>query len=317
MGRPVAGVAIGRTLAPCPVPVCVVVAARPAAVLWLVAMAATGYGHLTFFVSAQQHAGEVRAAAIEAPRPALPASVGRDPGTIAAQRAAVTAQLAALDATPCPAVCRVREARRTALYARREALNIEYSEAMRREHAADRFEKQQDQYTAARAAAAADPVTATLAQLAGTTAARVNLLVGLAFGAALEFVACFAWLLALPAASHAVVTESHEVPVTSHEPQETPAPIASDSIVTVPEVTAAPEWSVVQDAESDTVRVLVETTVSHELADLVAAVKAGDCRGTVSSIREFLRCSQERARELRRQLGEVLPEHSGRLRSVA
>lgn len=289
----------------------------PAAVLWLAAMVATGYGHVTFFLMAQHHAGEVRAAAIEAPRSTLPAPVGRDPGTIAAQRAAITGQIAALDATPCPTICRAREARRTALYARRDALNVEYTEAMRREHEADRFEDQQDKYAAAKAGAMSDPVTTTLAQLAGTTAARVDLIVGLAFGAVLESVACFAWLLALPAASHEVVTASHEAPVTSHVTTETAAQLVSASIEPVPEVTPEPEWSVIPEQESDTVRVLVETSVSHELADLVRAIKAGACRATVASIREFKECSQDKARELRRQLGEVMPEHAGRLRSVA
>ncbi|MBN3815176.1 hypothetical protein G3N57_00500, partial [Paraburkholderia sp. Se-20369] len=40
----------------------------PAALLWLICMAGTGYGHATFFLAAQQHAGAQRAAAVEPSR---------------------------------------------------------------------------------------------------------------------------------------------------------------------------------------------------------------------------------------------------------
>lgn len=314
----------------------------PAAVLWLAAMAATGYGHLTFFVMAPEHAGAVRAASIPVTH-VTPPVTGPSPAAVAAERAGVTAKLASLDTMRCTSHCDWMAARRSTLLARRDALDVAYNEAKRIEAAQDRYNAQQDRVQAAQAAAMADPVVGTLARLVGTTADRLNLAVGLAFGASLELVACFCWFIALPAARHAVETiaeptvsaavevvsnealpASNEAPVTSNEPLETPAQQGTESIEADSRVTAAgaavtaepAEWTV-EDSNGDTVEVLAARQVSIELAELVEAVRSDRVRATVAGIRLFKRCGTEAAQEWRRALLEVIPEHVGRKRKAA
>ncbi|WP_244122380.1 hypothetical protein [Burkholderia latens] len=62
----------------------------PAMALWLVCLVGTGYGHATFFLSAQQHAGAQRASAIETLRPNAQAEPGRPRDVVARDQARVT-----------------------------------------------------------------------------------------------------------------------------------------------------------------------------------------------------------------------------------
>jgi len=292
----------------------------PAAILWFASVAATSYGHVTFFLLAQQHAGAVRASAVAAPA-AIPVAAGQTAGAIALQRATVTAELARIDTMRCTTSCASLQARRTALLARRDALDIELHDAERRERAEDRAAVQQEAYTAARMAAVSDPVTDALALLVQTSATRIDLAVGIAFGLILEIAACFAWFMALPAtqvrAASDQVSESHEVVTGS---QNRPQSLATQAVIshslTLPGSTPDAEhseWSVAEPL-SDKVRIALQTDVSPELAQVISAVKSGACAATTNSIRDHLRVGQEKAARLRRELGELLPEYASRRR---
>ncbi|WP_321865681.1 hypothetical protein [Paraburkholderia tropica] len=252
--------------------------------LWIGCIAATCYGHAVFFLMAQKHAGELRAAAV----PAVTAK-GRGMAEIARDRADAVTRLARTNARRCVAPCPSLTADRTAAAARVEQFDEEMAEARRAEAA-------QDRVAAERAAALADPVTGALTAF-GVTAPRAELVTGLAFAGVLEAVACFAWLLALrPVTVTRAVTES---PVT-------PAQQGSNAVTVtavMPESHAAP--AVVSAPESVAPAEVLSPPVIEQRDDVTrvrAAIDAGQVRPTVIGIRTFLGCSQSRAAAVRKQL---------------
>lgn len=256
-----------------------------AGVLWLACMATACFGHATFFLLAQRHAGELRATAVPI---AEAAPAGRSLTAVMADRAGVTARLATANAQRCTGNCTTLEARRVTLTAKLDALNAEAEEILRRQSADDRAVTRRD-------ALLADPVTARLAALLGTTATRVDLLSGLAFAAVLEGVACLLWTVTLrsrPSVSAvpitvAAITVNHPPVMGSRAPESGSHESEAESHAPVSEpVTPLPTGE------------LPEADVTQ----LAQAVAAGQVRPTVTDIRRFLRVSQARAATLRRQL---------------
>jgi hypothetical protein len=296
----------------------------PVLVLWVGAMLATGYGHATFFISAQQHAGAMRAAAVDAQLPsAVPATeAGRDLTSIAAERAQVTAELAAARTQKCAGHCTALSLRRVALSTRLEALNVALDEARRREQSADRLSAARDREAILRAEATRDPVTDRVAQLLGTSTGKVDLAVGITFGALLEGVACLGWLLALqenrpgsqPVAtdSNATVAPGNAAVRVSHEqliaPTDAGLPGPGGVTASHTPVATGNRDDATANAHDQKVTMLVARTVSADVARIAAEVAAGRSRGTVAEIRKFFRCSQAKAMTLRRQLAEATLE---------
>ncbi|KPD17358.1 hypothetical protein ADM96_19535 [Burkholderia sp. ST111] len=232
-------------------------------VLWVACMAGASYGHATFFVLSQLHAGEVRArpVVVTAPPP-------RSLAAVMAERATVTRQLAVADAQRCSHDCPVLRVRQVSLASKLDALNAEAGEVRRQEAIADRDAARNE-------ALRDDPVIARLATLMPLPVAHLDLLAGLAFAAVLEGVACLLWYL---------VAQSH--------PSDAPEiPAVSESVVAdAPAVSASPP------------AVTPVTPADTEVARLVRDIEAGYLRPTVSGIRRHLRCSQARAAALRRQV---------------
>ena len=253
-----------------------------AIVLWVASLLTTSYGHLTFFLLAQHHAGELRAATL----PVTRAQPNRSLTVVMAQRADVTVRLAAAKAQRCTGNCPTLEGRRAALAATLDALEAEADEIQRGQVTQDRAAERHN-------ALLADPVTSRLAALLGTTTARVDLLSGLTFAAVLEGVAGLLWTVALrlqlpfpdaPLVVPPVTTGSnpiapgHELRPGSHE---------SVAKAITPQAAAAP----VSHAEAE-----------DDLTRLRQAFAAGELRPTVTGIRQHLGCSQAKALALRRQL---------------
>lgn len=246
------------------------------AALWVGCMAATCYGHAVFFLMAQKHAGELRAAAV----PVVTAH-GRGLGAIERDRAEIVTRLARATARSCIEPCTSLRVERTALAAKREAIDAEKVEAIRTEAA-------QDRAAAARAAALADPVTSALTTF-GIAAPRAELVTGLAFAAVLEAVACFCWLLALrpDAVTEIAVTPAHQ----------------GSNAVAVTEVTPASNAVELRNEPPAESAPALESSASEQLDDVtrvMTAVAAGTLRPTVIEIRKYLGCSQTRASEVRR-----------------
>ncbi|WP_423378125.1 hypothetical protein [Burkholderia sp. LMG 32019] len=287
--------------------------------LWGTCLVTACFGHVQFFVMAQQHAGEQRALAVQT-IPVSPSA--RSLTVVMTERANVTAQLASANARYCVGNCPTLEARRMTLGARLDALNAEADEVRRQQAAADRVTTQRD-------ALLLDPVTSRLAALLCTTASRIDLLTGLSFAAVLESVACLLWTVALltplpkplpvvtdvtPSAVTVTpaVTEPVVTPVTDMAGMTQPVvmPVtASHDNGTVSRNFAAPSPDSTTDSHAprdDPITPLPTTApIDDDLSQLVRDVTAGLVRPTVADIRRHLGCSQARAAELRRQFAEL------------
>ncbi|MDN8038808.1 hypothetical protein [Burkholderia vietnamiensis] len=272
--------------------------------LWGTCLVTACYGHAVFFAFAQQHAGELRAAAVQIT--SVPESA-RSLTAVMAERATVTAQLAVAQARNCIGNCTTLKSRRVTLAARLDALNAEADDLRRQQITTDRVTAQRD-------ALLLDPVTSRLAALLGIAAVRVDLLSGLMFAAVLEGVACLLWTVAL------------------RSPLPVPLPIVTDAtpsaVTVVPAVTPPVDTPVTEShagkivsrnlmtpshdrtsgsrtPRDDPITPLpAVTSIDDHLSQLGVDVAAGLLRPTVADIRRHLGCSQARAAELRRRLVE-------------
>ncbi|PXW26431.1 hypothetical protein [Paraburkholderia caballeronis] len=155
-------------------------------VLWLGCMVAASYGHATFFLLSQSHAGTLRATSL--PANSLPAH--RSLPAVMSERASVTAELAVANARRCVRDCPSLRARRVSLAARLDALDAEAGEVRR-------LQGIEDTNAARRDSARDDPVTARLGALIGMAVSKLDLFAGLTFAAVLEGIACLLWWIAL------------------------------------------------------------------------------------------------------------------------
>ncbi|VWC75538.1 hypothetical protein BLA9940_04423 [Burkholderia aenigmatica] len=253
--------------------------------LWGACLMAACFGHAMFFTFAQQHAGESRASTVRVVPTPLTA---RSLTAVMADRATVTAQLAAANAHDCIGTCTTLKARRVTLTARLDALDAEADDVRRQQAVTDRVTAQRD-------ALLVDPVTSRLAALLGVTTTHIDLLSGLMFAAVLEGVACLLWTVVL----WSPVTEAESVAagVTS-----TIAPV----VTMTADVTEPVVASVVDAPDMTRPRVIpADAPIDDHLLQLVRDVTAGLVRPTVADIRRHLGCSQARAAGLRRQLVEL------------
>ncbi|WP_244914636.1 hypothetical protein [Pandoraea apista] len=186
------------------------------ALLWLCCMAAASFGHATFFLLSQSHAGDVRVASA----PVVTSLVHRSLTAVMEDRASVTGQLVQANARRCIGDCTVLRGRRAGLTARLEALDAEAGEVRRYQAIEDKAETRRD-------AVHRDPVTARLATILGITDATLDLLVGLVFAAVLEGMACLLWWMALSPGKRVSVTENLSVVTTD--------PFAPEPLPVVPE----------------------------------------------------------------------------------
>ncbi|WCM19779.1 hypothetical protein NDK50_20585 [Paraburkholderia bryophila] len=242
------------------------------ALLWLSCMAAASWGHATFFLLSQSHAGEVRVSAV----PIVNVPAHRTLTVVIADRASVAADLAITDMRHCIRDCPTLRVRRTSLAARLDALDAEAADVRR-------YQAIEDSNASHRDAARDDPVTAQLATLRGVTDARLELLTSLVFAAVLEGTACLMWWIALLPPGTSPVTD-RRAPV--------PAQVTTDvSDVTTADVPIVASVPAVTEPES-------------EVTKLRRDIEAGLLRPTVASIRQHLGCSQAKAAAMRRQVIE-------------
>jgi hypothetical protein len=290
----------------------------PAVLLWVVSMVATGYGHATFFIVAQQHAGEVRASLVPSDAATITpaAATGRSLDAIAVERSRVVHDLAVANAATCLEKCGSVSIKRASLAARLSALDLEVGEAKRREAASDSAAAERARQMARRDSAMSDPVTLKVAQLFKASAGTVDLVVALTFGWLLECVACLGWLLALPCRDATASIGSNAAAVQSHavtERSNTTVTAAVDAAAGGIEIVAGSSVPVAAGSGSDTAPGVDQDTVTiprvpnADLARLAAGIAEGRTRATVAEIRKFFRCSQARAMALRKQFDEAVP----------
>jgi len=256
--------------------------------LWVACMVVVCYGHATFFLFSQQHAGERRAEAVAMTAVTAPPVTrsGRSLAEIAADMAKVDAQLAANDARHCRGDCAGLRVTHVSLTARLDALGVEISEAKRREAAEDREVARDDRMERMRDSVRDDPFTVRLATWMGATTAQVNLLLGLSVATVLEGVASLCWYVGLAG-------RAPETIATAASAKEVAPMIARghDPVVsgTTPSDTAGVPPVIAPEPDSCVER-------------LGRDVAAGLLRPTVTGIRRHLHCSQAKAVALRQQL---------------
>lgn len=178
----------------CTLPVLVRVAGG---VLWIVGIAVVMVGQVTFFVESQRDAGNQRAAlvpVIEAPN-RVDVPQRRGVAEIAGDRVQVVADLARIEARRCTGPCLSIAASKAKLNAQLAALDAETAEAKRREAEEDRAVAQVERDDALRASLRADLVASQIASLIGTTESRLELMQAVAFAVVLEGAAVMGWLL--------------------------------------------------------------------------------------------------------------------------
>ncbi|MBR8173738.1 hypothetical protein KDX27_39295 [Burkholderia cenocepacia] len=283
--------------------------------LWGACLVTACYGHAVFFAFAQQHAGEQRASTVQA-NPASPPA--RSLTVVMAERAVVTAQLAAANTRYCVGNCVTLASRRATLAATLDALNAEANEVRRHQAATDRITVQRD-------ALLVDPVTIRLAALLDTTTGRVDLLTGLVFAAVLEGVACLLWSVALRSPLRGVTGDAAQAVTVTRavtEPVVTAVTDAADMTqqAVMPVTAGHDDETVSRNSETpsrdrkdgsharrdDPIAPRpVAAPIDDHLSRLVRDVAAGLVRPTVADIRLHLGCSQAKALALRRRLIEL------------
>jgi hypothetical protein len=269
-------------------------------------MAAAVYGHSTFFLLAQAHAGERRAVSV--PSPTMPS--GRGLTAVMNERAIVTAELTAAEVRRCVRDCPGLRVRRTKLAAKLDALNAEADDVRR-------IDAQHDRVAAQRDALLADPVTSRLATLLAIPPARVDLLSSLMLAAVLEGVACLLWSVSLrpSAIPTAVAAVTVPPPITPAGQVATVTPRAVTSVTAGHDVAIANRNDVTDrrheiggsDAPRDSpVTPLPELSpTDDDVTELMRDIAAGRVRPTVADIRRHRGCSQARAAALRRQVANL------------
>lgn len=270
--------------------------------LWVACLAAACYGHTVFFVLAQQHAGDRRAATVTAM--AIEPAPVRSLTTVMGERAAVTRQLAWAGAQHCLRDCAGHNARRVTLAARLDALDAEAGDIRRLETERDRVAAQRD-------ALLADPVTSRLAALLGVSTNRIDLLSGLAFAAVLEGVACLLWTAALrespSSLTAAAVTGTVASGVTPcADATGAMPPAVTASVTTTPLRRESTRASHTPRKDRSPASTQIQAT-DDDLTRLARDIDEGLVRPTVADIRRHLGCSQSRATSLRRQLTDLSP----------
>lgn len=264
--------------------------------LWGACMVTTCYGHVIFFVFAQQHAGDAR---VSAAAPDIADIAARPPRTLAAvteERTTVTHQLALAQARHCARDCTVLDGKRATLAAKLDALNAEADDIRRNEARRDRAATRRD-------ALRADPVTSRLAVILGVSRARIELLSGLGFAAVLEGVACLLWTVAFRSPQSSPALSATAVVPAAREAA-APAVTPGHARETVSRETGAGSHV---PPDADTAMLPRTGLADDDVMQLARDVADGRVRPTVADIRVHLGCSQARALALRRRLTALTP----------
>lgn len=271
-----------------------------AIVLWFVGLVVVAYGQATFVMLAQEHAGNVRAlSAPDATIQVVAAAPGvRDPLQIAQDVSRMRLALARVDANACLGACTRLKVQKTALLAKLAELNVEASEATRREAAADRAAEQLEHDNALRDRLRSDPVVSHLAKLLGTTESVLSLSLAVAVAVVLEGAAIVGWLTVRVASGR-------------QEDRATRAATLPDTLASRDYAIAVAHVGGIEHPPT-----LAGANASERLSDdtreivrIHAAVCAGRLSPTQKAIRKFLGCGQQRAGHLNR----VYAERFGRL----
>ena len=287
-------------------------------VLWLAAMVSTGYTHGTFFLAAQQHAGENRAEQVSVPVSAPEeSSTSNAVSSLLRQQAKIQGALNQSMLIKCGNDCRALSVRRQTLRSQLDSIKGQLDEARRVERNEDLEAVERARALARREAQRGDPVSTKVAIWLGVPTAKIDLTLAIFFGWLLESIACFSWYVTLSSPRSEQVLATNSGPRTGKATKPTPRaftynvshPAANDSdgrvhvqegddLNPVSEVVSTAEVIGVGHARSEA----DEETLLRE------ALEAGYATNSIADIVRVLGCSESRALALRRQIATTSPQ---------
>lgn len=244
--------------------------------MWCVGILALMVGQVTFFVEAQRDAGNQRVASVPATEASyrVGASHGRSLSEIAGSRVEVVADLVRINARHCAGDCPSVAARKAKLSAQLAALDAEMVEAKRREAAEDRLAARVVRDEALRESLRVDPAASQIALWFGTTAPRLELVQAVVFAVVLEGAAIMGWLLV----AHVWSSSANRVPVVPGQASGIATVVSTDRATPlIDSVVAADFGGAAVRSEDDQI-----------LDKIHVEVVAGRLRPTQAAIREFL-----------------------------
>jgi hypothetical protein len=252
--------------------------------VWALCLFAALWGHAGFFANAGQTAAENRQAD------------GVEARALAARRQAIGQALEGIKARP-PATIANQLARITDP-GRRAALEIELSEAKRAADLRDELVSL-EAGNADMAGTAADPVTSTLSRVSGLGVDAITLAVSLLLAVLLEVLGMLLWMEALADRGFQGVE-----PDTVQSLQDV---ITVNVHQTAPSAAQAVQSDVPELVQTDIRQpvTFIADTPRDDVSKLRSAVRSGVCIPTVQGIRQYMRCGQVKARELRRALDDA------------
>jgi hypothetical protein len=296
-----------------------------AILLWLASMASTGYTHGTFFLTAQQHAGEVRAGQVSTPYIARhEASSGETITALLQQQARLQEAMNQTSLLKCAGDCRALTVRRRTLRDRLDSIKGQLDEARRNERADDRQAAERARALARQDEQRNDPVSNRLSAWLGVPVASLDLSVAIFFGWLLESVACFFWSVALSGVRSGGLVASVAANAAAQSVEVEDLPVRHSSIVSNVTLAANDPHLVERDASEEsaeipriaapqvivevaTVAASTERSEAEDEARLRIALSAGSATNSIADITRVLQCSEGRALALRRKIAVTNP----------
>lgn len=261
------------------------------ALLWAIAIVVVVYGQVTFVMTSQKHAGDIRAVTLEIPSADPPNSDGRSRTEIANDLAKVTTELARSEVRRCLGDCPGLKVLKVRLTEQIAALKTEDDEARRRAMKEDRDNLKADRLADLRTTARRDPVASVVSSWFGTSEYFIELIVGLGHAIALEGIAMIAWMIVavMPGRekSHGASPDISREPVVSDDSTES---LADDAIVKIGRGT--------HDDQDE-----------HRLLKVKTAIAKGEIAQSQEAIRVLIGCGQVKAKwlnhEYSRRFGSI------------
>lgn len=260
----------------------------PRAVLWptwALCLAGALYAHASFLAAASRDA----AAAQLASSPAAAAA--------AQQRADIERSLDNIKARPTAQISRQLSWATDPV--RAAALQVELQEARRADVLRDRLIALSVDTAAAAASATSDPLGSAVAGILGVSSDAVTLTISLLLAFLIELIGMLLWREVFTG-----VSKPNQAPESAMIPAPTAAPKAEAVVQPVMQQVVQfnmqpPVQPVVHEVmqADDSQRLQIE---SDDKSRLRAAIERGECGTTVADVRTFFRCSQDKARALRR-----------------
>lgn len=240
--------------------------------VWSACLLAAIYGHLTFLTYASQRAAQKRA-----DESAVTQGTQKQIEAVKSALEAIQARSISIVANELYHAKKWRDVLR---------LREELAEAKRGEKLKLQLAGLYATSITARTTLKPDPVVGRVSEITGMSPAQISIIVGLIFSILVEVVGALLWADALNQSNGSSNGGN-----------------TSNVMSNVSNTTDDIRNLVPQNRVIPAIRIS-NVSVTDQITTVQAAIEAGECRKTVAAIRQFLACSQQRAMEIRRDLGQ-------------